>query len=268
MVKHKNKLVCKEILLLRNKEYKEGVTLITPTGDRPLAFSICVRYIAAQTYTGPLQWIIADDGNTHLNITLARSDIELHHIKRNGVRDRAKSITGNVAATLFPVKYDKVLIIEDDDYYRPDYIETTINRLQDSDMIGEGNSRYYNIAHEKYRLNHNLEHASLFQTAFKANVLEYLWVSCLKRDSAFIDCRLWNKSSIKKKRIFVDKISSVGIKGLPGRAGIGSGHRPGKHSHAFQSDTNWKVLKDWIGTDEANVYIQIAKELKDAENAG
>ena len=211
---NKSDMVCKEILQLRDKAYKEGVTLITPTGDRHLAFSPCCRYIAAQTYQGPLQWVIADDGDTFLDTTNVPKNIELVHLKRQGVRDKSKSITGNVSACLFQVKYDKILIIEDDDFYKPEYIETTLLRLQNADMVGEGNSRYYNIAFNKFRINRNLEHASLFQTALKADFLEYVWVSCLKRTSAFIDTRLWNKEGIPRKRVFADKLTSVGIKGL------------------------------------------------------
>lgn len=264
MVMKKSDLVCKEILQLRNKAYQEGVTLITPTGERHLAFSLCRRYIDAQSYTGPLQWVIADDGENHLDIDekmLAR-EFELVHLKRDSVRDKTKSITGNVSSALFHIKYDKVLIIEDDDFYFPNYIETAIQRLSNCTLVGEGSSRYYNIQFNKYRINHNLEHASLFQTALRSSELEFLWVSCLKRTSAFIDTRLWNKEGITSKKIFVDKLTSVGIKGLPGRSGIGAGHRPGKHSHFFQKDPNWKVLKNWIGKENAEVYIELASTLQ------
>ena len=247
---------------LRNKEYKEGVTLITPTGDRQLAMGICMQYIASQDYQGSIQWVVADDGEIHLDLPLSLQHIPIVHIKRKSVRDKSKSITSNVQACLFEVIYDKILIIEDDDYYRPDYISTVLSRLQTSDLIGEGNSRYYNIACEKYRINHNLNHASLFQTALRSTCLEHLWISCLRKQSAFIDCRLWNKTSIKNKKIFVDKISSIGIKGLPGRPGIGSGHRPGKFSHSFHKDVDWKILKQWIGNNAAEIYINLRKEME------
>lgn len=38
------------------------MTLITPTGVRPKAWSICERLMARQTYDGPVQWVIVDDG--------------------------------------------------------------------------------------------------------------------------------------------------------------------------------------------------------------
>lgn len=262
MVKKINKLVCKEILDLRNKTYEDGLTLLTPTGDRPLAFSLCYRYITAQTVKLPIQWVIADDGLNHLDLSQYTfpSNIEVCHLKRGSIRDKAKSITGNVSSGLFQVKYNKVAIIEDDDYYRPDYLETLLFRLENVELVGEGNSRYYNIECNKFRINSNLEHASLFQTALRSSSLEHLWVSCLKRDSAFIDCRLWNKTSIRK-RIFVDKITSIGIKGLPGRPGIGAGHRPSKFSHSFQKDKDWKTLKNWIGEEATKVYIDIANAM-------
>lgn len=259
---HKNQKVAKEILQLREKEYKPGVTLITPTGERKLALSICQRYIDRQTYSGLLQWVIADDGTESSQDALhpTSGKYELSYLRRSSVRDKTKSITGNVSACLFAVNYDHVLIIEDDDWYRPTYIEETLQRLQNCQLAGEGYSKYYNIPHQKFRVNHNLEHASLFQTALKATALEYLWVSCLKRDSAFIDTRLWNKSGLPKK-IFCDKTTSIGIKGLPGRNGIGAGHRPSKYSRSFQSDREWKVLREWIGKEDAEVYIEIQRQM-------
>ena len=42
---------------------ESGVTLITPTGYRPEAFGLCIEYVWRQTYNGPLQWIVVDDGH-------------------------------------------------------------------------------------------------------------------------------------------------------------------------------------------------------------
>jgi hypothetical protein len=39
------------------------------------------------------------------------------------------------------------------------------------------------------------------------------------------------------------------MKGLPGRAGIGIGHRPENNSYMWVKDTDLGVLRQWIGED-------------------
>ena len=40
---------------------KDTITLITPTGDRPLAFALCQNWMRKQTVL-PFQWVVVDDG--------------------------------------------------------------------------------------------------------------------------------------------------------------------------------------------------------------
>ena len=228
-----------EIQKLLEKNYESGITLITPTGDRNVCWSKCNFYITNQTYKGSLQWIIADDGNEKLD--LSNLKIDYTHTTANYPGNKAKSINHNICRALQYVKYDKIAIIEDDDIYHPKYLERLLERLDHYDLIGEGNSRYYNI-NGYYRINHNTKHASLFQTGLKTiPCIEHLYVSTLREQSAFIDSRLWNKKV--KKFVFCDDVTAIGMKGLPGRKGIGIGHRP---SSAFNKDKDFKVLKQWL----------------------
>jgi hypothetical protein len=43
-----------------------------------------------------------------------------------------------------------------------------------------------------------------------------------------------------------DTNTVVGIKGLPGRKGLGLGHRP---DHRFTPDPDFAKLREWIGAD-------------------
>lgn len=231
----------KEITKLLDKQYESGLTIITPTGDRQFCLSRCNFYLFNQTYNGPIQWIIVDDGK---NPSLDSMAVPINHlhIKQEYPGNKAKSINHNIRAALPHIQYDKIAIIEDDDCYRPDYLERLLERLEHYDLAGEGSTKYYNIKHCKYRQNNNTKHASLFQTGMKTlPCIEQLYVSTLREQSAFIDSRLWNKKL--KKFIFCDDTTAIGIKGMEGRLGIGIGHRP---THSFHTDSGFKQLVKWM----------------------
>lgn len=243
--------VSKEIHKLRSKVYAPGVTLITPTGDRPLAFERAELYVSRQTYCGPLQWIVADDGHKHTIFTRNQ-----HILRHAPLHDRAKSLCRNIESCLFQVEFDKILIWEDDDYYFPEYIEKMVHRLSNFDLAGEGIARYYNVAYRRWRINGNRVHASLSQTAFRAKIIEAAYVSCQRSQSAFIDCRLWNKNV--RKNVFCDQIYCIGMKGLPGRKGIGAGHRPS--GPRFRYDSDLKQLASWMPKEDVDFYAQFYNE--------
>ena len=92
------------------------------------------------------------------------------------------------------------------------------------------------------------------ETAFRSAVIPSVENCCKLRSSAFVDSRLW-KMKIRKS-LFADRRLVVGIKGMPGRKGIGVGHRPG---YTYIRDQNWLKLRQLIGGD-ANYYIQLKKD--------
>ena len=72
--------------IFANKTYKEGVTLLTPTGDRQIALSRCEFYMKRQSYSGPLQWLVADDGWPWSRLTAGQE-----HLQRQPSKDKAQS---------------------------------------------------------------------------------------------------------------------------------------------------------------------------------
>jgi hypothetical protein len=140
------------------------------------------------------------------------------------------------------------------------YIALTLDRLRNYDIIGEINAVYFNIAQRRYKINGNSKHASLCQTAFKSNILCKFKKACeLKRDSAFVDQRLWKMAREKHWRwnLYEDKRLCVGIKGMPSeRNGIGIGHRRFKG----KNDPKFTILDKLIGEDDTNYYRKIYKE--------
>jgi hypothetical protein len=236
---------------LVDKQYKDGVTLITPTGDRQIAFFRCEYYISLQTVK-PNQHIIVDDG--HVPTVTSKASYELY-IRKQPVHDKAKSLTTNIVCALPHIEYNKILIIEDDDYYCPEYIERMVVRLSGQwDLVGEAKARYYNVKYRKYKTNNNRKSASFCQTAIRTRAIDALYVSCLRENSSFIDTRLWDKNI--KKNVFEDFVSVIGIKGMPGRLGIGSGHRPSKN---YKDDKDLTKLKQWLPEEAVEFYSQFYK---------
>lgn len=250
----------KEILKLLDKEYKEGITIITPTGDRQFCYNRCNYYIHNQTYNGDLQWIVVDDGKEKITV-IADYKYCCHHILLEYPGSKSKSINKNIRAALEHVKYNRIAIIEDDDCYRPDYLERLMERLDNFDLAGEGSTKYYNIKTCQYKQNNNTIHASLFQTGLKTiPAIEHLYVSTLREQSSFIDSRLWNKKL--RKFVFCDDTTGLGIKGMVGRPGIGIGHRP---TSSFKTDAAFKQLTQWMKkfpSEYLDFYIEYHKGLK------
>ena len=250
---------------IKSKTYSAGVTLITPTGDRHAAFKQAEHYFSKQTWDGPVQWIVVDDGATPTptsNLS-AQQYIKVPSADQLGCcpGDRkAESLTGNVLTALEHVQFDKIIIWEDDDYYSPDYISQQVLRLNRFELVGEGCAHYYNVYERMYRVNRNTKHASFCQTALRASAIHALYTSCLKRTSAFIDGRLWTKAL--NKFVFQDTRHVIGIKGMPGRTGVGMGHRPKKGAKVragFKDDKLLAVLKQWLPTEYVDFYAQFYK---------
>ena len=53
------------------------LTLLTATGARPQAWAILEQLMLRQTYTGPVHWIIVDDGEEAQPITFERENWRL-----------------------------------------------------------------------------------------------------------------------------------------------------------------------------------------------
>src|SRR5690606_30544918 len=108
-----------------------------------------------------------------------------------------------------------------------------------AELVGETHARYYNVAQRRYRELPNTRHASLCATALRGDAVETLRQVC-RNHARYIDMELWRQhpgSLFQGGRV-------TGIKGLPGRGGIGIGHRQRMRGEADPSGT---VLRRWIG---------------------
>lgn len=116
--------------------------------------------------------------------------------------------------------FDKVYIVEDDDWYPPYYFELM---AFDTDFVGCDRSLYYNISNRTYEYLHHPSHSSLYCTGFRISALkDFRWPD---NQAIFLDLKLWRhaKRTYKKVSLHQDTVG-VSIKHGIGVVG-GSGHR-------------------------------------------
>ena len=233
------------------------ITVFTPTGDRPLALERCKFYLERQTIK-PDQWVIVDDG-AKKSARNFETSFTIDLIERDPCKDQTKSFTGNLIAGIEKIKGDIVIIFEDDDWYHPQYIEKTLDRIREVSICGQPMAVYYNIKQRRYRINNNDWRASFCETAFRSELLPKLKNLCYPRNSAFVDSRLWAhcRGNGIPYRLCQDGRFCIGIKGMPGRQGIGIGHRPGP---SYKPDYKWKRLIQFIGKEDTLFYMNVYKK--------
>lgn len=234
----------------------DGLTLITPTSDRPAAFALCERWMARQTYRGPLDWIVVDDGAARVVPSRGQQ-----HLRREPASDPRGSFAGNLLAGLTTARdlpHEKILFIEDDDWYAPDYLALMCDWLEGADIAGEARARYYHLPTRRWMLCPNTDRASLCQTGIRRGLLQPLLDHLTAHPSTFVDIHLWKTLAADARQLlWGETLHSVGIKGLPGKQGIGIGHRLGER---HRCDTDGSVLKSWMGED-AEIYFAMGRSL-------
>ncbi len=246
-----------------------GITAITPTGDRPLAFALCQQWMKQQTRK-PDQWIVIDDGKIPLVPTMP-----MQYIRREPRSDDPKhTLDLNMAMALPLIQGDKILIMEDDEYYAPGYVAEMARRLDQAEVVGIMRAKYYHLPTGGYMQIGNTGHASLAETGFQKSFLP-LFGKCIDRGivSNWLDEQIWrivNGSQKTGKQItsclFVDDATSlyIGIKGLPGRDGMGQGHNPALY-RGVKDTADRAMLRKWAPKDY-QVYLDILSGKLTTEN--
>ena len=244
---------------------KEKVVCITCTGDRPLAFGLSQRWIENQTLI-PDKWIVVDDGKVPIDSSKLPSFAM--YVRRMPSGDC--SMIQNLEEAFKYISEEKIVIWEDDEYYAPRYLEVMAKKLETYSLVGIGKSKYYHLFKRSYHHHANMGHASLAQTAFRKEFLPE--VIGVLSGNAFLDIRIWSivnsgfinlKETNLKERISKDgralifdegnEYLYVGMKGMPGRVGIGSGHNGNR-----TVDTRGDKLKEWIPVGkDYNSYYEI-----------
>ena len=225
-----------------------SVTILTPTGGRQRSFALLAHMLSRQTYQGSMRWIIVDDVEQMTPLPDVRDGIKIIYVRPSPLWEPRKNTQHrNLLAGLEAYEGGDLLICEDDDNYAPQYVAQMAKWLEKYELVGEGNARYYNVPNRRWHVHKNTEHASLCETGMRESAVDEFRKSITMR-TEYIDVDLW-KANVSKC-VMPNIGLCVGIKGMPGRAGIGVGHSP-----TFGiPDPEGIKLREWIGN-EAEWYF-------------
>lgn len=200
---------------------------ITPTrGDRPQFLSFCKHQLARMNTKPDKSYFIDYTPKEPFGV------IDLVARVKEGVRQAQED------------GFDRVYIIEDDDYYQEDYFDDWFP--PNVSFIGSNRTTYYHLGNKTYQEWTHDKHSSLFMTAFNISALaKFEWPMDNER---FLDISLWKFSYGKNTRWVEPK--AIGIKHGIGLCG-GKGH---VQRNKF-SDQNSEWLKSHVD-DEAYAFYQ------------
>lgn len=244
------------------------LTIITPTNDRPAGIALCERWMARQTFTGSVQWIVADGGAKAPPVTMGQTVISRKPVGETGSVNLAR----NLLAALDVAAGRYIAIVEDDDFYKPDHLATLVNRLDDGAMMaGECVQHYYNVQHRMYRRFDNVG-ASLCQTGMRREMIPMFRQQiefCIERNSFGIDGSTWRVAMARgvSLALYSGLNHVIGIKGIPGTKGLGCGHRAKERPIGWASDPSGARLRELCG-DDAAVYEEFyaPENLRDSQS--
>jgi hypothetical protein len=241
-----------------------SIAAVTPTRDRERAIKLLARWVRQQTLPVD-RWIVVDDGDVPIE-----PEPEMTHLIRRArtTNEPEHSLCLNLRQAIPFLVEDKILILEDDEYYAPTYVEEMNRRLDKWPAVGIGFSKYYHLGLRSFYVHENLKHASLAQTSFRSELLGHFVRAMADPREKFIDIKFW-KQTRPVGNIWRDEdhyianngspgAQYVGIKGMPGREGIGFGH---KAMPQYRQDLNLECLRRWIRPDDFTAYERIAEEL-------
>lgn len=242
------------------------LTLLTTTGCRPQAFEICEYLMRRQTHDGPVHWIVVDDGEDPqpmgaLASGWTRKVIRPRPFWRHGDNTQGRNLRAGLAEARRHEKRTgaplKLVIIEDDDWYDPFWLDAVNEGLRRADLYGENAMRFYNIAFQMFRETRRLPHAVLRASAMRGPAIDlFETIIDARRDPPrgsrakppLYDMDLWRAVNHERRDIvcrLTDSDFTIGVKAMPGRGGIAGGHdgRLGRY------DRGRVMFKKWFGGD-------------------
>jgi hypothetical protein len=229
--------------------------VITPTGDRPEAFSRCIQMVATQTLR-PREWIVVDDGQVPLTELMRLPDWATYIRREPVADDPPHTLSCNVLAALEHLSADRVLIIEDDDWYSPLYAEFLLPWLECYDLVGLNLIRYYHLEGRAWKHGHPPAHTAFAQSAFRrGHAWEHLAAVCRTgfpeiREKGVLDRYWWQTFEGRKYLINDHPCLHLGLKGGLGRPGLASGHDRAEVDYI--PDPEGRYLEGVLGKDASH----------------
>jgi len=177
------------------------LTALTCTYQRPDAFALCQKWMARQTRQ-PDQWLIMDGPEP-------MSEKVIQAIEEGKIEG------------------DAVAFIEDDDFYKPTWLEWCEKHLEKYEIVGQGLAMYYHVGRRWWSCCGNTRHASLCQTAIQRSMLKPLVNLIRGFDNQFFDTRLWRLERSRYLHLPTTESERlvIGMKGLSGTLGYSTEHK-------------------------------------------
>jgi hypothetical protein len=243
--------------------------IITPTGDRFEGIQNLGTFLLHQTIEDTLvEWVVVDDGETNAcaralaelgENALANRGVSIFYVRRKFVRadQGPKSLARNVLAGLEVISAPRLLIMEDDDCYREWYLEDMFSRLKAAHLVGTTWQKYYHLPSMSYKIYRN-RGSAFCSTGMSEQAYPLLVEACRTglQGSKGIDAKLWQLGQSGGLRLDIfspTEDAVIGIKGLPGRRGIGVGHA----AKGYTPDPQGVILDRWCGVEYASLYRKI-----------
>lgn len=203
-----------------------GVLVPTVPKSRPNFLEFCIKQIARQTIQPDLVVIVDDPKPEHLSKDITwRYKIGLERLRQNGVK--------------------VAFLIEDDDWYSPNYIEIMLREYEKAgrpEIFGINQSIYYHILVDKYWVSDHEGRASAMSTLLSVEAMEtFQWG---RDDDPWFDIAVWKQLKGRTMNMPKQPIA-IGIKhGLGIHGGVG--HNTGFHHY---KPTFRSYLANIVGND-------------------
>lgn len=231
------------------------VCAVTCTGSRPELFALCASYVASQdrkidhwivVSDVPDEPVLTPDGVEFLNLSA-----QIHSVNTFNPANRSLSL----ALRLVPDDH-ATLILEDDDYYGPGYTQQMLDLLDGFGIAGSSFERRYNMDEAKWINKVKATGPNAASTIIKPGGAPLYAEWLLDRSHGH---SWWAKNGLRPNWERRDGIERVAIKGA-GRSLPGRGNATGEPSSSWTSDPGHKQLRKWIGDDNAQRYISLARK--------
>ena len=106
------------------------ISLCTPTRNRRIFINTMIKCVMNQTYKGPIEWIIVDDGDDKIEDLVK----DIPFVRYYAVEKMTIGAKRNLIHKY--TKGDILIYIDDDDYYPPQRIEHVLESLNSSLICG------------------------------------------------------------------------------------------------------------------------------------
>lgn len=178
--------------------------------------------------------------------------VETEHLVQSG-----PSMPDNLLTLLPRVRGEYLAIIEDDDWYSPDYLEWMISRLGGIEVVGLAPTVYYHLPAAKFAVLLHPGRSSLFTVVGRTEFLRpRLEVAARETTDPFVDLRLWSRLGSQAGTVLSG--AAIGIKHGLGSC-LGQGHNP-ELAFPWSYDTDRRWLKRMVGVDDLQFYLGLVSK--------